>query len=287
MDGIIVVNKEKNCTSRDVVNEVGHILNTKKIGHTGTLDPIAEGVLVLTLGNHTKLVELLTSKDKEYIAEIVLGIKTDTLDITGNILKEEDTNISKEEILKTLKDFPSTYLQQVPIYSAVKIKGKKLYEYARENIEVELPKREVQIKELQLLDYYQENNKTIFKIKCLVSKGTYIRSLINDIAENLKTYGTMRSLIRTKQGKFNIKDAVSIEDIKNNNFKLYQKEEIIDEYKKVECSNELYSKIKNGQLLENVYNEDVITFIYNKKIIAIYKKYKKQDNLLKPWKMFI
>ena len=287
MDGIIVVNKEKDCTSRDVVNEVECILNTKKIGHTGTLDPIAEGVLVLTLGNHTKLVELLTSNDKEYIAEVILGLKTDTLDITGNTLNEEDTNISKEEILKTLKDFPSTYLQQVPIYSAVKIKGKKLYEYARENKEVELPKREVHIKELQLLDYYQENNKTIFKIKCLVSKGTYIRSLISDIAENLNTYGTMRSLIRTKQGKYDINDAVSIEDIKNNNFKLYQKEEIIDEYKKIECNEELYSKIKNGQLLENVYNEDVITFIYNKKIIAIYKKYEKNNKLLKPWKMFI
>lgn len=287
MDGIIVVNKEKDCTSRDVVNEVGHILNTKKIGHTGTLDPIAQGVLVLALGSHTKLVELLTSNDKEYIAEVVLGIKTDTLDITGNILKEENTNISKEEILKVLKEFPPTYLQQVPIYSAVKINGKKLYEYARENKDVELPKREVQIKELELLDYYQENNKTIFKIKCLVSKGTYIRSLISDIADILGHYGTMRSLIRTKQGKFEIKDAVSIEDIKNNQFKLYQKEEIIDEYKKIECNDELYSKIKNGQLLKNTYNENIITFVYNKKIIAIYKKYEKDNNLLKPWKMFV
>ena len=285
MDGILLINKEKDYTSRDVVNIVSKYLNTKKVGHTGTLDPIATGVLVICVGKATKLVELLTSTYKEYEAEIILGLSTDTYDITGNIIKEENVNISKEEIESALKNMIGKYLQEVPIYSAVKIKGKKLYEYARENKSVELPKREVDIKSLELIsDIKYDNNKTIFKIRTTVSKGTYIRSLIVDIAKSLNTIGCMNSLVRTKQGKFDIKDCYTLDDIKNNNYKLLNIEDILD-IDKIEVNDFLYNKIINGQILEDRYDKSLIAFTKDNKIIAIYKKY--QDNKIKPYKMFI
>ena len=284
MDGIVLINKEKNCTSRDVVNQVSKILKTKKIGHTGTLDPIATGVLVLCIGKATKLVEVITSYDKEYEAEVILGIKTDTKDITGKILKEEKAIISKENIEKCLKQMIGTYNQTVPIYSAVKINGKKLYEYARNNEEIELPKRKVTIKELKLIsDITYEKEKTKFKIKCHVSKGTYIRSLIEDIATNLNTIGTMENLKRTKQGNFQIASANTIQDIENNKFKIYSIEEILEKF----YTDDLYFKIKNGSIIKNNYNHDIVAFTKNDKVIAIYKEYSKDKTLLKPWKMFL
>lgn len=288
MDGIVLINKEKNCTSRDVVNQVSKILKTKKIGHTGTLDPIATGVLVLCIGKATKLVEVITSYDKEYEAEVILGIKTDTKDITGKILKEEKAIISKKNIEECLKKMIGTYNQTVPIYSAVKINGKKLYEYARNNEEIELPKRKVTIKELKLIsDITYEKEKTKFKIKCHVSKGTYIRSLIEDIATNLNTIGTMENLKRTKQGNFQITSANTIQDIENNKFKIYSIEEILEKFYKIEMTDDLYFKIKNGSIIKNNYNHDIVAFTKNDKVIAIYKEYSKDKTLLKPWKMFL
>ena len=288
MDGIVLINKEKNCTSRDVVNQVSKILKTKKIGHTGTLDPIATGVLVLCIGKATKLVEVITSYDKEYEAEVILGIKTDTKDITGKILKEEKAIISKKNIEECLKKMIGTYNQTVPIYSAVKINGKKLYEYARNNEEIELPKRKVTIKELKLIsDITYEKEKTKFKIKCHVSKGTYIRSLIEDIATNLNTIGTMENLKRTKQGNFQIANANTIKDIENNKFKIYPIEEILEKFYKIEMTDDLYFKIKNGSTIKNNYNHDIVAFTKNNKIVAIYKEYSKDKTLLKPWKMFL
>lgn len=288
MDGIVLINKEKNCTSRDVVNQVSKILKTKKIGHTGTLDPIATGVLVLCIGKATKLVEVITSYDKEYEAEVILGIKTDTKDITGKILKKEKAIISKENIEECLKKMIGTYNQTVPIYSAVKINGKKLYEYARNNEEIELPKRKVTIKELKLIsDITYEKEKTKFKIKCHVSKGTYIRSLIEDIATNLNTIGTMENLKRTKQGNFQIANANTIKDIENNKFKIYPIEEILEKFYKIEMTDDLYFKIKNGSIIKNNYSHDIVAFTKNNKIVAIYKEYSKDKTLLKPWKMFL
>ena len=198
---IVVVNKEKDFTSRDVVNKLSKILNNKKIGHTGTLDPMAIGVLVCLTGKYTKLVDLITSFEKEYIVEIKLGVKTDTEDITGKIILEKEIPYLEEKhINDVLKSFLGNYNQTVPIYSAVHVNGKRLYEYARNNERVLLPVREVNIKNIELLNY--ENN--IIKFKVLVSKGTYIRSLIQDICNKLEVIGTMNSLIRTKQGKFNI-----------------------------------------------------------------------------------
>lgn len=288
MDGIIIIDKPKNKTSRDVVNEVCQILHTKKVGHTGTLDPIATGVLVICVGKATKLVEMLTAYDKEYIAQIQLGIKTDTKDITGTILEKQNVDITKEQIEKALKEMTKTYLQTVPIYSAVKVKGKKLYEYARNQEEVELPTREVKIQNLRLIDKIKkENQQVIFTIECHVSKGTYIRSLIEDIAEKMGTIGTMTSLRRTKQGMFDIQQANTLENLKNNQFYFYSVEDVLKEYKQIEVNKDLEFKVKNGALIPNLYQEKIVVFTKNNKVIAIYKEYEKDRSFIKPWKMLL
>ncbi len=284
MNGVLVVNKEKDYTSRDIVNIISKALKTKKVGHTGTLDPLATGVLVVTVGEATKISELLTSSFKEYIADIELGIETDTLDITGNILKEETVFKTKEEIENILSSMIGSYDQEVPIYSAVKINGKKLYEYAREKEEVELPKRKVEVKQIELLNYRQKEEKVFFKMRCLVSKGTYIRSLVRDIATKLNTIGVMTDLIRTKQGKFNIEDAYTLEQIKQGKSHLIKIEDALD-IDIVEVDDYLKEKIQNGSILENRYPKDTVLFKQNT-ALAIYKKYEKDPTKVKPWKMF-
>lgn len=288
MNGVIVVNKPEDFTSRDVVNVLCKKFKTKKIGHTGTLDPLATGVLVLCIGSSTKLVEVLTSNDKEYVAELTLGLLTDTLDITGNVLKEEDAVIPKEKIIDTLNSMIGSYEQEVPIYSAVKVNGKKLYEYARLNETVELPKRMVNIKNIELIsDIKYINNKTVFSIKCHVSKGTYIRSLVNDIAKSLGTIGVMSKLNRTRQGIFDISNSYTLEDIENDNYKLLSIKDSLCDIKQVKVSDDLLFKIKNGTRLENIYNSDLILFIDKMdKEIALYKVLEEDNKILKLYKMF-
>lgn len=281
MNGILLINKEANMTSRDVVNMAVKKLGTKKIGHTGTLDPMATGVMVLCVGSATKLVEMLTCNDKEYIAEVTLGILTDTLDITGNILKEENKNVTKDEIVRVLNSFKGKYSQEVPIYSAVKIHGKKLYEYARNNEKIDLPRREIEIKEIELMNFDKNENK--FTFKCLVSKGTYIRSLIRDICESLGVIGTMSKLTRTKQGKFKIENCLYINDIKENN--LLNIKDVLD-ILKVIVNDELKYKILNGQILDNIYKEDKILFVDKlNNVLAIYHVYEKNKSKIKPYIM--
>ncbi len=265
MNGILIVNKSDGFTSRDVVNKLSKVFNTKKIGHTGTLDPIAKGVLVVVLGKYTKLCEDLTQTYKEYIATFKLGILTDTLDITGNIIDEKSCNVSEEEIRNVISSYKCIYSQEVPIYSSVKINGRKLYEYARNGEEVTLPKREVDIKSIEVL----EINKDIIKIKCLVSKGTYIRSLIRDIGESLNTHATMTDLIRTKQGIFDIKDSYTIEDIENGNYKLINIEDVLD---LCVINNEYIKEATNGVKLELDIKNKYILFKSNNEEVALYKK---------------
>ena len=288
MNGILLVNKKENWTSRDVVNRVGKILGTKKVGHTGTLDPLATGVLVLCIGSATKLNEILTSTYKEYEAEITLGLLTDTLDITGNELKEEKVNVNKEQILEALNKMTGKYVQEVPIYSAVKVNGRKLYEYARAGESVELPKREVDIKELELIGNIKyTDNKTIFNIRCLVSKGTYIRALVNDIAKSLNTIGVMSKLTRTKQGKFKLENCYKIEDIESGNYKLISIAEALNNFPKVVVDGYLENLIKNGAVINDEWKQEHILFINkNNCLLALYKSYDKDKNKLKPWKMF-
>ena len=277
--GVIVVNKEKDMTSFDVVNEISHLFGIKKVGHTGTLDPMAEGILIICIGKATKIVELLTAKDKEYVAGVKLGIKTDSYDITGNILDTKEVK-DIENLEEVILSYKKTYLQEVPIYSAVKVDGKKLYEYARNNKEVELPKKEVTIKEIELL----EKDKDAFIIKTLVSKGTYIRSLINDIGNSLNTYATMTSLNRTKQGKVTINDSYKLNDIKSNNYKYYKIEEVL-EYPIIRVDEDLEFKIKNGVKIKNTFEiENKVLFVNeNNKLLGIYEK---NNEELKVWKNF-
>ena len=278
MNGILVVNKEKGYTSRDVVNIVSKVLNTKKIGHTGTLDPIAEGVLVLTIGKCTKLCDYLTSNYKEYIAEFELGYETDTLDNTGSILKTSDKKVSGEEIVNVINSFVGEYNQEVPKYSAVKINGKKLYEYARNEEEVSLPSRLVDIKKIEVIDVGK-----VIKIKCMVSKGTYIRSLIRDIGVGLGTYATMTSLLRTKQGMFDIENSYKLDDIKNGTYELIKVEEVFEDYPKIILDEDSYKKVSNGCVLQNEYDSKYILFYYQDNLISIYKAV--ENKKIKPFIM--
>lgn len=266
MNGILIVNKSEGFTSRDVVNKLSKIFNTKKIGHTGTLDPIAKGVLVVVIGKYTKLCEDLTQTFKEYIATFKLGILTDTLDITGKILDEKDVTVTEEEIRNVIASYKCVYDQEVPIYSSVKINGRKLYEYARNGENVALPKRKVDIKNIEVIDI----NKDIVKIKCLVSKGTYIRSLIRDIGSSLNTFATMTDLIRIKQGIFDIRDSYTLEDIENGNYKLIDIEDVMDIC--VIDDNTYLKDVTNGVKLKLDIENKYILFKHEGNNIALYKK---------------
>lgn len=283
MDGILLVDKEEGVTSRDVVNTLSHIFNTKKIGHTGTLDPIATGVLVVCIGNSTKLVEILSSDDKEYVATIKLGLKTDTGDITGNVIERKDYNFTTKNLEEILKSFIGKITQIVPIYSAVKVNGKKLYQYARNNEQVDLPKRNVFIKTIELLNF--EDDEITFKT--IVSKGTYIRSLIDDICTKLNTVGTMKDLRRTRQGKYKIEDCKTLEEIENNNYQIITKEEILKEYETKALTKEEFEKVKNGAIISKDFKNNYCVFKYNDKVVAIYQTYHKDSLLAKPFKMFV
>ncbi len=281
MNGIIVVNKEKGYTSRDVVNCVGKIFHTKKIGHTGTLDPMATGVLVLCMGNCLKLVELLTNHDKEYVATIKLGIETDTLDITGNVLKEDVVpDISDDLIDGVLKTFIGKIKQEVPIYSSVKVNGKKLYEYARNGESVILPVRDVEIFDLKLVSRDHDE----FVIWCHVSKGTYIRSLVRDIGHALGTFATLVELNRIKLGNVSLEDAFSIQDILNGKYSLLSCYDVLD-LPKVHVSYEVEKRIRNGQVLDKFFDGDMAFILNNdNQLIAIYQK--KDEEYVKPYRVF-
>lgn len=266
MNGVLIVNKEKGKTSRDVVNDLVHFFHFKKIGHTGTLDPLAEGVLVVTLGKYTKLTNALTSLYKEYIGTMQLGLETDTLDIEGNIIREEKEIPSVEEITRVFDNFPRNYKQEVPLYSAVKINGLHLYQYARRNEEVTLPTRDVEIKHLEIL----EIKDNIVTFKALVSKGTYIRSLIRDIGKSLGVGATMLALTRTKQGSFLLEDAKTIEQIKKGDYQLLKIRDVLD----VEVINDYIDlpKIKNGVRIEYNTDKEFLLFLENGAEVALYKK---------------
>ena len=288
MDGIILINKDKGMTSRDVVNEVSKILHTSKVGHTGTLDPNASGLLVLCVGKATKLVEILIDHDKEYIAEATLGIMTSTLDTDSPVIAKQVVMINKKNLIEVLNSFVGSYEQEVPIYSAKKIKGKKLYEYARAHQTVNLPTQVVDISKIELLSFNNHLEYPKFSFKVVVSKGTYIRSLIRDIANTAGTIGIMSDLKRTRVGLYNLSDAYTIEDVRNGNYKIISLNDILICYPKVKVDDILKKQIDCGAIIDNIYNLDFVVFIDNQNnVLAIYKRYSKNKNKLKPWKMFI
>lgn len=259
MDGIIIINKEQGYTSNDVVQIIKKKLN-EKVGHTGTLDPMATGVLPILVGKGTLLSKYLINHDKIYVATLKLGIKTDTGDITGDVVQNENVNekcLDDENVRKVLEEIKGEQEQIPPMYSAIKVNGKKLYEYARKGLSIDISPRKINIYNTELINIDKETNEITFRVSC--SKGTYIRTLCEDIAEKLGTIGTMSSLNREKVGDFEISEAIKLSEIKE---KIISIEEFFKNKDKIFLSPRSFVAFINGvKLLAD--NKDEIYRIYN------------------------
>lgn len=252
MDGVIVIRKEKGFTSHDVVAKLRGILHMKKIGHTGTLDPDAEGVLPVALGKATRLVDMITDKEKTYEAVMRLGVVTDTQDMSGTVLSQTtELSVTEEELCTVVSSFVGDYMQVPPMYSALKVNGKKLYELAREGKTVERKPRPVHFYEIEILDI----NFPLVRFRVTCSKGTYIRTLCHDIGEKLGCGAAMESLLRTKVGRFTLDDAITLaqteEAVQEGTIesKILGIEEILAEYPRVCCTKEGDRLLANGNPL--------------------------------------
>ncbi len=275
MDGILIVNKPKEFTSHDVVAKVKKMCKVK-VGHTGTLDPMATGVLPLLLGKGTKLSEYLVNHNKIYEAVIKLGEKTDTLDSEGKVIEQKEVdlkNLNIENIKNILQSMVGKQKQTPPIYSAIKVNGKKLYEYARSGLQVEIPQREIEIYNIELIEI-NETLKTIsFRVHC--SKGTYIRTLCEEIAKKLNTVGYMKELNRTRVGNFDISEAVTLQDLEANNEEYLNKHIItiphfFEEYPIIYLNKQEIQMLLNGvKLQKNIANGLYQVQNENKEFIGI------------------
>jgi len=298
MDGIIVVNKAKGFTSFDVVAKLRGILKQKKIGHTGTLDPLAEGVLIVCLGKATKLVEMLTSDDKCYQTRMLLGKTTDTEDITGNVLSicENLDDITDDKILSAINKYIGEYDQIPPMYSAIKVNGKKLYEYARNGIEIERKPRRVNI--FSIDDIHIEKPYVTFNVHC--SKGTYIRSLCRDIGETLSCGATMDSLLRSEVHGQTLEDAYTLEQIeklmKDGSLEAHilKMDVVLSNYEECHIKSDQDKYLFNGNKLTRDAFEETLSLddnqilrVYsNNELMALYR-YDKNDDILRPYKMLL
>lgn len=282
MDKLLLVNKERHYSSRDVVNVLSRHFDYGKIGHFGTLDPIAEGLLLVGFGGFTRLGNFLLDDRKEYIAEVLVGTSTDTYDLTGRVIIEEQIlDIDEKELRKVINSYKKKYLQTAPGYSAIKVKGKRLYKYSREGKAVELPKREVEIFDIKFIDLYKKDNKLYFKFIVNVSKGTYIRSLVNDISNDMNIPMAMSSLIRTKQDKFRVEDSYTLEQIKNNNFKFVDIKDVLDlDIKEIPEEDKI--KILSGSLIKKKTKKDYVLFTKNKEEYVLYQTYSKDLTKMHP-----
>lgn len=269
-DGVIIINKPKDYTSHDIVNVVRKKLNIKKVGHTGTLDPNATGVLPILIGKGTKLSKYLIEHKKTYVATLKLGTKTDTGDSSGNIIEEKPIEFPVEEdkIKKVLNSFLGEQNQTPPMYSAIKVNGKKLYEYARKGQAVELKPRKIEIYSIELKNY-DEKDKIVFEVEC--SKGTYIRVLCEDIAKSLGTVGYMKELQRTKVDKFDIKESLSLEELDNINIedKIISVEDIFKSNLKIDLDNKKLVLFLNGVQLTFNLKDGLYRIYNNKKFIGL------------------
>lgn len=263
MDGIILINKPAGMTSHDVVNKVRKILHTKKVGHCGTLDPDALGVLVLCVGKATKALQFLTSEEKEYIATLSLGVATDTYDASGEVTKSVAFH-GVENVEEVLNSFLGVQQQIPPIYSAIKVNGKKLYEYARNHEDVEIQPRTIRILEIELLSVL--DHRIQFRTKC--SKGTYIRSLCVDIAEKLGYPGHMSHLIRSQSGHFRIEDCVTLEQLEQGDYHMLSLEEAFAHFEKLTVMDE--NVVFHGKLIESDIDHQVVVVNKEGKILAVY-----------------
>lgn len=303
MDGIISIYKEAGYTSHDVVAKLRGILKERKIGHTGTLDPQATGVLPVCIGKATKLCELLLDKEKAYEAVMLLGVTTDTEDLTGKVLEERPVKVTEEELRKVSLQFTGIYGQIPPMYSALKVDGKRLYELARDGKEIERSPREVEIFENTLLDTETDGSgyvkKATLRIRC--SKGTYIRSLLRDMGEALGCGACMESLIRTQAGQFILKESVTLSDVEKARDDgrlseiLFSIDKMLDKYPKVTVKEAFERYLYNGNQLglqmvsptlsyEN--NDGVRVYDKNDVLIGLYR-YRRERNQLQPDKMFL
>ena len=273
MDGIINIYKPKEWTSHDIVAKIKRITG-EKVGHTGTLDPLAQGVLPILIGKGTQCSKYLVNHDKKYRVELKLGKRTETLDAEGKIIEEKEIpqnmleQSNKSNIEKTLKTFEGEIEQKPPIYSAIKVKGKKLYEYARKGQNIEVPKREIEIYEIELLNVDKQNKKIEYKVHC--SKGTYIRSLCEDIAKKLGTIGYMASLERLKVGKFMLEDSISIDNLENDNIETHiiPIEEIFKNSDKIELNHRKLELFLNGVKLTQKFPDGVYRIYCENKFIG-------------------
>lgn len=296
ISGIINIYKEKGYTSHDVVNIIRKKMNRAKTGHTGTLDPDAMGVLPICLGKATKLSEYIASSIKEYKATVILGKKTTTQDISGDILEEREINCSEEEIKQVVGSFLGEIMQIPPMYSAIKINGKKLYELAREGKEIERKQRKIKIYNLEINRFLDEKS---FEITVLCSKGTYIRTLCNDIGEKLGCGACMGELLRTRTGDFYLENAIKIEEIdefiKNDKLDeiIMPIERVLNDYKKITVFEKANKFLYNGNKISLNYiknkndlkeSEKILVYDENQKLIGIYEVF---DDYIKPLTMLL
>lgn len=267
--GFLNINKPKGMTSHDVVYFLRKMLGIKQIGHSGTLDPLAVGVLVAGIGKATRLFEFL-KEEKEYIATIKFGYESDTLDVEGDCVKKEDYFPDEGLLNNVLKSFIGNMEQVPPKYSAIKVGGKKLYELARKGKEIgEIKARSINIKELELLSI--DENTAKVRVNC--SKGTYIRSLVRDIAHKLGTFAVMSDLIRTKSGMFNIESSIKINEFCDRDsliISIINPLGILD-YPKIELTNENLKKVKNGAIIKNIsdYDSGIVLLTYENSLVSV------------------
>lgn len=296
MDGIINVYKEKGFTSHDVVAKLRGILHIKKIGHTGTLDPDAVGVLPVCIGKGTKLCDMITDTDKTYEAVMLLGISTDTQDISGNVLSKKDVAVDEKTLIETVDSFVGEYKQIPPMYSAIKVNGRKLYQLAREGIEIERSPRDVYIRSIHINDMNLQDGEPSVTMTVSCSKGTYIRTLCNDIGEKLGCGACMKSLSRTRVGRFYIDDSYTINQIAALNLKgelssIVAPVDSMFDYPRIQINKEYDKMLYNGNLLPLSAGKAldmglaVMVRIYNEsgEFIGIYSM---DDSGYKPVKIF-
>lgn len=273
MDGILIINKPKSVTSNNVVNKVKHILNCK-VGHTGTLDPNATGVLPLLLGSGTKFSKYLINHDKKYCATLKLGKKTSTADVEGEVIEQKTVGTYNIEYIKeVLESFIGKQEQIPPVYSAIKVNGKKLYDYARKGIEVQIPSRQIEIYSIELISYNKEDNTIIYCVEC--SKGTYIRTLCECIASKLDTVGYMKDLERVKVGDFDLGNAVSIEELEENqnnkewlNANIVTLEQLLNDKLKICIKKTDFNRYINGVNLKVNCTDDVYKIYCDDKFLG-------------------